>query len=259
MEQQKDCKYTAPVSNPAFIGEYTPFIKKIIYGFDWGGVRHVATAQADDTYQDLMLSWVAGNYLGVYDSSSSYLNPRTGKHVRCTFRNFVYQFTVRRLFNWRDQFNRQVYQIKTECVVADPNDKACAMEVNGVRYVYRKKFLRNVSMQELLYDEDREFLFEDGAKSPADSIADKDNLKRRCEFVYRELGKMRVVSKRDYAKLFLFIVRMSCERGKGVLQADLAVEFDVSASTISLMVKQMRSIPVIREFRQTVENDLICK
>ena len=257
--EQKGCKYTAPVSNQAFIEEYTLFIKQIIRGFDWGGVRHVATAQAEDIYQELMLSWVGRNYLDIYDSSSCYMNPRTGKHVRCSFRNFVYQFTIRRLFNWRDQFNRQVYQIKTECVEADSSDKTCAMEVGDIRYVYRKKFIRNVSMQELVYDEDKEVLFEDNAKSPADSIADIDNLKHRCRSVYMELRKMRVVSKRDYAKLFLYIVRMSYERGKGVLQADLAKEFGVSASTISLMVKQMRSIPIIREFRQTVENDLICK
>ena len=257
--EQKDSKYAAPASNQVFIEEYTPLIKQIIYGFDWGGVRYAAMAQVDDTYQDLMLSWVAGNYLGVYDSSSRHRNPRTGKCVRCTFRNFVYQFTVRRLFNWRDRFNRQVYRIRTECAVAGPDDPVCAMEVNGIRYVYRKKFIRNVSMQELLCDEGKEVLFEDDAKSPADSIADKDNLKRICEFVYIELRKMRVVSKRDYAKLFLYIVRMSHEQGKGVLQADLADEFGVSASTISLMIKQMQAIPVIRVFRQLVENDLICK
>lgn len=257
--EQKGCKYTAPVSNQVFIEEYTPFIKQTIYGFDWGGVSHVAIAQAEDTYQDLVLSWVTKNYLGIYDSSSCYLNPRTNKHVRCTFRNFVFQFIIRRLFNWRDQFNRQVYQIRTEYVEAGPNDQTCAMEVNGIRYVYRRKFIRNVSMQELLFDENKEFLFEDVAKSPANNVIDRDNLRCRCEFVYTELRKMRVVSKRDYAKLFLYIVRMSCEQGKGVLQSDLALEFGVSASTISLMIKQMRSIPVIREFRQTVENDFICK
>ena len=257
---QQGCKYTAPASNDKFIEEYTEFIKQIIYGFNWGGVKHVAYAQAEDLYQDLMLSWIVGSYLDVYDSTSHYLNPRTGKHVKCTFKNFVYQFTSRRLFNWRDQFNRQVYRIRTEAVIAEDKDEACDMEVNGIKYVYKKKFIRNIAMQEIIdSNDDRQFTFEDKHENPTKDIDDIDCLKSRCVAVHSKLKEMRVVSKRDYAKLFLCICRMSSEQGTGVLQTALADEFGVSASTISLMVKQMRSIPVVREFKSVVENDIIYK
>lgn len=249
--------YVAPESDEQFIALWSHHIKQIINNFEWGGVRHVAVAQAEDLYQELMLDWFGKGYLSVYNGTSRYTNPRTGAQVRGTFRNFVFQFVFRRLLNWRDQFNRQVYKISTEYVVTEPGDKACKLVEGGVSYVTRRRFTRHIAMQDLVDDENKEYLFQDRGKTPDTVVADIDSMKHRCGVVYNELLKMKVVSKRDFAKLFRCLVQMAVQQDV-VKQADIAVQFDCSPSTISLMVKQLQAIPAVRNFQQQLERDLVC-
>lgn len=261
--EERDSRYSPPDTDDDFIRDWSPFIRATIDRFNWGGVQHVANASAEDIYQDLILDWIARDYLHVYNSTILFNCRRRGRKVRCTFRNFAYQFVSQRLLSVRDKFNRQSFCIRTELVPTIDQEDFHELIMNGVRYVYKRKFIRHIRIDDKIAnsssDNDSTIgdLLESRHGDHVEGICAVECFKRRCTDVYTELRKMRVVSKRNFAKLFLAMVKITWVTNKKVQQAELAGLFEVSTSTISLMIKQMRSIPIVREFEHNMAYDAI--
>ncbi len=254
--------YSAPGTNEEFVELYGSFIRMVIVRFDWGGIRSHCSSQFDDIFQELLMSWVGGSYLEVYDSRERFYNKRTGEEVRSSFRNFLFQFVVQRLLSWRDKLNRQVFHIKTIAVQSDLGEGICPpVIIDDVRYIYRRKFVRLLSMDDPVGNEDygnitRGDCIGDGRQTPYEQVAAFYDFRKRCEDVIVELSKHVVISKRDYAMLFKRMVYHTW-RGKDdkVLQAVLAADFGVSTSTISLMLGFLKDMPVMRNFRDRLMED----
>lgn len=267
VEQGSDCRYCPPATNDLFIAQYAGFIRRIITAFDWGGVKHLAVDQADDIFQELMIDWCTPrddgrDYLHIYDPVQTFTNKRTGRQTRCTFDNFVYQFTSRRLLSWRDKLNRQAYHFTTECVPSETERGFSEVMINGIRFIYKRRFIANKSADDFASDQDGDRMsfvdiIADKTEPHDDVLAAIENFKLMCTTVYGQLQKIRVVSKRDYAKLFYHMVRLTMEQGDQVQQSQLADIFEVSTSTISLMIKQMRNIPAVRDFEVRLRESFV--